>query len=146
MQGFADFSDSLLSGGLLICLALALGSFPWAFCVLPTWEGRGGERSLRRCVGLLAVGAAGLALCQLVSLALKDVVLSSLLGAEAFGRFSATLQFRAGLTRAMLAALLAVTRPPSARRSAGLSRPATPAATSVATASSIPMTSSLARS
>ena len=107
MQGFADFSDSLLSGALLIGLSLALGSFPWAFCALPTWEGRAGERSLRRCIALLAAGAAGLAICQLVSLALKDVVLSALLGAEAFGRFSATLQFRAGVIRAGLAALLA---------------------------------------
>jgi putative copper resistance protein D len=108
MQGFADFSDSLLSGALLICLSLVLGSLSWAFFVLPSWEGRGGERSLRRCVGLLAAGAAGLALCQLMSLALKNAVLSHLLGAEALGRFSATLQFRAGLARASLAALLAM--------------------------------------
>jgi hypothetical protein len=85
-----------------------LGSLSWAFFVLPSWEGQGGERSLRRCVGLLAAGAAGLALCQLMSLALKNAVLSDLLGAEAIGQFSATLQFRAGLARASLAALLAM--------------------------------------
>jgi hypothetical protein len=84
MQAFADFSDSLLSGALLICLSIALGSLPWAFFVLPTWEGRGGEQCLRRCVGLLAAGAVGLALCQFVTLALKNAVLSELLGAEAF--------------------------------------------------------------
>lgn len=109
MQAFADFSDSLLSGALLICLSLALGSLPWAFFVLPTWEGRGGEQSLRRCLGLLAAGAVGLALCQSVTLALKNAVLSEFLGAEAFEQFSATLQFRAGSARAALAALLAAT-------------------------------------
>jgi putative copper resistance protein D len=121
MQAFANFSDSLLSGALLICLSLALGSFPWAFFALPSWEGRSGERSLRRCVGLLAVGASGLALCQTAALALKFIVVSGFLDAEAFGRFSATLQFRAGSARIVLAVLLAAAawrlrREPRSRR------------------------------
>lgn len=107
MQGFANFSDSLLSGGLLIFLALALGGVPWALFVLPRWDGPAGERTLRRCIGLLAIGALGVAVCQLTTLTLKFLVVSQYAGDGAWWDFADTLQCRAGLTRITLALLLA---------------------------------------
>jgi putative copper resistance protein D len=57
---------------------------------------------------LLAVGAAALTVCQLVTLGLKAVVLAGYLGPDAFDNYPGTLQFRAGVTRAACAAALAV--------------------------------------
>ncbi len=121
MQGFADFVDSLLGGAILVALSIAVGGVVWGLAVLrpgPSAE----PRLLRRAVSLMALGAAALALAQAALLAVKVLLLTDYVGPDAFARFTATLQFRAGAARASVAAVLAAAalslraRPTSGRR------------------------------
>ncbi len=108
MQGFADFSDNLFGGALLVALSLAGGGVVFALAVLR--PGRSGmpASALVACARLTALGAAAMAVLQVAVLLLKVAVLSELTGTGALAKFAATLQARAGLTRATLAVLLAV--------------------------------------
>jgi putative copper resistance protein D len=107
VQGFADFSDSLVGGALLVALSLALGSVVWGLVVLRAWRRPVPERVVGRAIGLLVAGAAGVALCQLAAVVLKVLVLSEYVGASAFADFRATLQFRAAAARTLVALALA---------------------------------------
>ena len=115
MQAFADFSDSVLGGAILVALSVALGGVAFALLAVPgDAPATGAVRA--RCATLIAAGAALLACCQLASLGLKGAVLAQYFGPEAYGRFLATVPCRAGLVRAGLAVALAVTVLPLPRR------------------------------
>ena len=107
MQGFADFADSLLGGAILVALSLALGGVVWGLVVLRAPRGGVDPRIVRRAVGLLAAGAAGVAACQAAILALKVRMLAAYVGPVAFRQFTSTLQFRGGSARVLVAAGLA---------------------------------------
>ncbi len=115
MQGFADFSDGLLGGAILVALAIALGGVPFALLVTPR-DGADSDRLRGRAATLIAWGAFALGLCQIAALGLKAVVLAGYLGPEAFARYPGTLQFRAGATRAACGLLLAAAAALAARR------------------------------
>jgi putative copper resistance protein D len=108
MQGFADFVDSLLGGTILVALSLAVGGVAWGLVVLRPWQGAVESRLLQRAIGLIALGAALLALAQAALLGVKVLLLADYLGPGAFASFTTTLQFRAGVTRAAIAAVLAI--------------------------------------
>ncbi len=107
MQGFVDFADSLLAGALLVALSLAVGGVVWGLGVLGAPRRPVDPRVVRRSVGLVIAGAAGLVLLQAAELAIKAWVLAQYMGPQAFGDFTATLQFRAGVVRAVSGAALA---------------------------------------
>jgi copper resistance protein D len=107
MQGFADFVDSLLGGTILVALSAAVGGVVWTLAVLRPWRGDTEARVVRRSLAVATAGAAALSLAQVAHLGVKALLLSDYLGHDALPAFAATLQFRAGTTRAVLAAALA---------------------------------------
>ncbi len=108
MQGFADFSDGLLGGVLLVALAVALGGVAFALAVVPGERSAATDTLRARAAALLGWSAAVLAVCQLAVLCLKAIVLAGYLGPDVIARYPETLQFRAGLARAACAAALAM--------------------------------------
>jgi putative copper resistance protein D len=108
VQAFADFSSSLVGGFQLLAMALALGGVAWGWLVLMPWRPGVAPAAVRACVALLAAGAAGVAIGQVVALGLQVVVLSGPLERDAFARFRATLSFRAGSLQIGAAAALAL--------------------------------------
>jgi putative copper resistance protein D len=108
MPGLADLLEGLLRGAVLVGLCLLLGGVAWALYVL---RGPAGSPRpvIRRCLVLLGGGAVGLALGQILLLAIKARVLSESLGEGALGDFAATAHFRAALARALLALAVAGT-------------------------------------
>jgi putative copper resistance protein D len=121
MQGFLDFADSLLRGGLLVALSLALGGVAWGRFVLRAPVAAGEHDGLaRRCAASIALGAGILLLAQLTLLGIRALAIAADLGPGMAPALLATLPFRAGLTRAALAAVLlvaafALIRAPGAR-------------------------------
>ena len=95
MQAFADFSDSLLGGAILVALSITLGGVAFALLAVPARAAA--TRVVRaRCATLIAASGALLACCQLASLGLKASVLAEYLGPEAYSRFLAPSARRTG--------------------------------------------------
>ena len=108
MQGFADFADNLLRGGILLALSLALGGVVWGLYVLRAPDAPPEQTPLvRRCIGLTVWGAIGLMLLQSALLGIRATVLLEDLGIGSRGALLATLPFRGGMVRAVLALGLA---------------------------------------
>src|SRR5262249_20707211 len=105
----ADFLDTLLRGGVLLGVSLALGSVAWSLLVLRSLPSGAPETIRVRALRLLEIGAVVLALAQVLVLALKCLMLSDSLGSSALGDFVATRHFEAGAARALLALGLAWT-------------------------------------
>jgi len=114
MQAFADFSDSILGGAILVALSIALGGVAFALLAVPR-RAAASDVVRRRCATLIAASAAILGCGQLAALGLKAAVLAQYLGTDAYGRFLATLPCRAGLVRAVLAFALAAAAHPLRR-------------------------------
>ncbi|MFO1204207.1 MAG: CopD family protein [Burkholderiales bacterium] len=108
VQGVANFLDDFMGGLLLLSLALLIGSLVWAAFILRVGRGApGGEAAIvRRCVDVLRYGALALVVFQSLKILTKGVVLASSLGELPLGAYAATLQFRAGIVRIALAALI----------------------------------------
>jgi putative copper resistance protein D len=108
MQGFADFADNLLRGGILLGLSLALGGVVWGLYVLRAPDAPPAQAPLvRRCIALTVWGAIGLMLLQSALLGIRATVLLEDLGVGSRGALLATLPFRGGMLRALLALALA---------------------------------------
>jgi putative copper resistance protein D len=121
MQAFADFSDSVLGGAILVALSVALGGLVFALLAVPRHAP--GSRAVRaRSATLIAAGAAALGCCQIASLGLKVAVLAQYVGPDAYGRFLGTVPCRAGLVRAALAFVLAAAAWPLRRRPDAIGR------------------------
>jgi putative copper resistance protein D len=134
VQGFADFSDGLLGGAILVALAVALGGVAFALLVVPRDAGDATDALRARAALVLAWGAALLALCQVVVLGLKAIVLAGYLGPDIIARYPGTLQFRAGVARAACAAALAAAALLARRQPAAAGRWAAVVALAAATA------------
>jgi putative copper resistance protein D len=106
----SDFLAGLCRGLGLLGLAVAVGGVVWGLGVLRA-PGRGDvpPRAAGRCLGLVALGGAGLAVAQAAGLLLELYVLSVTLGRNPVGDLLATPHFAAGLTRVVFALALAVT-------------------------------------
>jgi putative copper resistance protein D len=107
MQGFAEVLDGLLSGTVLLALALAVGGVVWGLAVVRPWRGGVPDRVLGRAIVVMAAGAAALAVAQAATLGVTLLLLSQYAGPDVFASFTTTVQFRAGSTRAALAIALA---------------------------------------
>jgi len=120
MQGFADFADGLLGGTILVALSIAVGGVAWTVAVLRPWESDSRAPLLRRTLGFVAIGAAGLALAQAADLGVKALLLVDRFELSYFASFATTLQARAGSARilaagALVAAALALRARPTSR-------------------------------
>lgn len=108
VQGIANFLDDFMGGLILISLALLVGSLVWAAFILRI--GRAAARVdaaiAARCADLLRTGAFALAVFQSLKLLTKGVVLASSLGELPLDAYVATVQFRAGVARIVLATLV----------------------------------------
>ena len=124
MQGLADFLLSLLDYFALLSLSLVLGGVAWGLFVLRAGRHSFADEGMlaRRCVKVLFAGAVGLALTQPMELGITAWFLGEALQQPPFPAFFYTPQFQGGMTRAILAAGVAVAaawlgrRPGAARR------------------------------
>lgn len=109
MQGLANFIDDFLGGLILIAFSLAIGSLFWAALILRAWSTDPQRGAIaQRGVALLRLGAWSLAIAQGTKLAIKAVVLASVLGELPIDAYTGTAQFQAGLAQGLLAAVLAL--------------------------------------
>jgi putative copper resistance protein D len=105
----ADFLDTLLSGTLLVGVALSLGSLAWGWWVLRPLPRAVPEAAERRCLALMEAGSLVLAVSQALLLALRAMTLSDSLGSNVLADLIRTSNFEAGAVRAALALGLAGT-------------------------------------
>jgi putative copper resistance protein D len=109
IQGIANFTDDLMSGFQLISFCIAIGSVLWAFFVLRAGRTEDQDMLLLRCSHLLRIGAYTLGVTQAIELLLKALILSASLGDFPISAYFATVQFKAGVLRVVLALLLGIT-------------------------------------
>jgi putative copper resistance protein D len=105
VQGLANFLDDFMDGAQLIALSMVVGGVAWAFGVLEIWKPAPVliPSVLARCVRLLRAGALALAIAQLIKIVAKAAVLASSLEGLPWGAYASTVQFQAGVARALLA-------------------------------------------
>jgi copper resistance protein D len=110
MAQIADFVADILGGIELILLALALGGVVWALAILRPFGhgGLGAGAPLLRALRLIAAGAFGLALVQIVDMLLKAYILGATIGRSPFPDVLHTGYFQAGLVRTVLALAMAL--------------------------------------
>ncbi|HSF33870.1 MAG TPA: CopD family protein [Candidatus Tectomicrobia bacterium] len=109
MPALANFLTLLLDRLLFVAYACAAGGLVWSLLLCRPW-GLGAPAELRlahRSMALLRWGAMGMALAQLARLAVQAWLLAELFQRSPFPAFLYTLQCQAGLTRVLLAGLLA---------------------------------------
>ncbi len=110
MEGIADFLDSLIGGIDLSLFAFMLGSIAWGLFVLKPWEQdkNFSDTLLQSSVKLLYIGAFGLLITQLLKIVLKIWLMNVTLNIWPFPAFAHTIQFQAGLWRALFALVIAI--------------------------------------
>jgi copper resistance protein D len=110
MEGIADFLDALLGGIDLTSLALAVGSICWGLFILKPWRRYRNDEAVivHICVKIIYMGSFTLASVQLIEVAVKAWLIAETLGRSPFPAFADTIQFQAGLSRALFALLLAL--------------------------------------
>jgi len=108
MEGIADFLDALLGGIDLTSLALAVGSVFWGLFILKPWRRYHNDEAIivHLCVKIIYLGAFTLAAVQLIEVAVKAWLIEETLDRSPFPAFADTIQFQAGLARALFALLL----------------------------------------
>ncbi len=112
MEGIADFLDSLIGGVDLICYSLAIGGLLWGVFILRPWELITDQIKAQglladNTVSLIYKGAFALAIVQLLKIILKIWLMTAILDKWPFPEFAATTQFIGGMTRMLLALVLA---------------------------------------
>jgi len=105
LEGLANFLDDLMGGIALISFALSLGALIWNRLVLKALlpPGPGSDRLYRHSLRWLYLGAFALAASHALALAAKAWVLKETLGTLPWAAYTATVQFKAGLIRMLLA-------------------------------------------
>ncbi|HEB77310.1 MAG TPA: copper resistance protein [Methylothermaceae bacterium] len=108
LEGLANFIDDLMGGIALISFALSLGALIWNRLVLKSLlpPGSGSERLFRHSLRWLYLGAFALGASHGVALLAKAWVLKETLGVLPWAAYTATVQFKAGLIRMLLALAL----------------------------------------
>jgi putative copper resistance protein D len=104
-----DSLTGLLRGIGLLGLAVAAGGILWGLGVLRVWRGDLYPVVVRRCLDVVAIGAAGMGLAQAAALLLENYVLSATLGRSALVELLSTAYFTAGVARVLFSFGLAVT-------------------------------------
>ena len=108
MEGIADFLGALLGGIDLTSLALAVGGVFWGLFILKPWRRYCNDETIvvHLCVTIVYLGAFALAAVQLIEVAVKAWLIAETLDRSPFPAFADTIQFQAGLLRALFALLL----------------------------------------
>lgn len=114
LQGLANFVDDLLGGVGLIALSALIGSLVFGLVVLRSASRAPAApaEALRVCVTWIRRGALSVAVIQCLRLFLKGVLLKAALGELPWGAFFDTVQVRAGIVRALLAAAIVMAARP----------------------------------
>ncbi|MDD2759427.1 MAG: CopD family protein, partial [Methylomonas sp.] len=108
MEGIADYLDSLIGGVDLTFYSIAIGGLFWGLLVLRPWENDTNYNNalLNKTAGLIEFGSKALIITQLSKIGLKIWLMAVTLGKSPFPAFFHTVQFNAGLSRAMFALVL----------------------------------------
>ena len=109
MEGIANYLDSLIGGVDLAFYSMAIGGLLWGLFVLRPWldETDYNNSMLEKTVNLIYFGAKSLVITQVSKIVLKIWLMAATLGKSPFPAFFETVQFQAGLSRALFAAVLA---------------------------------------
>lgn len=105
MEGIADYLDSLIGGVDLSFYSIAIGGLIWGSFILRPWDEDSNYNStlLAKTVALIQFGAKALVITQLSKIGLKIWLMTVTLGKSPFPAFFQTVQFQAGLARALSA-------------------------------------------
>lgn len=105
MEGIANYLDSLIGGVDLTFYSIAIGGLMWGLFVLRPWDEDSNYNNalLEKTVSLIYFGSKALVITQLSKIGLKIWLMTVTLGKSPFPAFFETVQFRAGLARALFA-------------------------------------------
>lgn len=105
MEGIADYLDSLIGGIDLTFYSIAIGGLLWGWLILKPWDEDANFNTplLEKTVSLIQFGAKALVFTQLSKIGLKIWLMAATLGKSPFPAFFETVQFQAGLARALSA-------------------------------------------
>ena len=105
MEGIANYLDSLIGGVDLTFYSITIGGLMWGLFVLRPWDENSNYNSalLEKTVSLIYFGSKALVITQLSKIGLKIWLMTVTLGKSPFPAFFETVQFRAGLARALFA-------------------------------------------
>lgn len=108
MEGIADFLDSMIGGVDLSFYCMVIGGLLWGLFVLTPWRPHPlYNDALTGCsIKLLQWGAFAVALTQVFKIILKIWLMTATLDRWPFPAFAETVQFQAGMTRALFALVL----------------------------------------
>jgi len=108
MQGIADFLDALIGGVDLSFYCMAIGGLLWGFFVLKPWKHHPlyNDALLTTSVKLIKMGAYAVAITQIFKIILKIWLMTATLDRWPFPAFAETVQFQAGIVRALFAVIL----------------------------------------
>lgn len=110
MEGIANYLDSLVGGVDLTFYSMVIGGLFWGVFVLRPWmeETHYNNTLLEKSIGLIHYGTKALVITQLSKIGLKVWLMAATLGKSPFPAFFYTLQFQAGMVRAVFAMILAI--------------------------------------
>ena len=105
MEGIANYLDSLIGGVDLTFYSIVVGGVFWGLFVLRAWQDGAAYNNtlLDKSVGLIHFGSKALVITQLIKIGLKIWLMVATLGKSPFPAFFETLQFQAGMVRAVFA-------------------------------------------
>ena len=105
MEGIANYLDSLVGGVDLTFYSIVVGGVFWGLFVLRAWQDGAAYNNtlLDKSVGLIHFGSKALVITQLIKIGLKIWLMVATLGKSPFPAFFETLQFQAGMVRAVFA-------------------------------------------
>lgn len=105
MEGIADYLDSLIGGVDLTFYSIAIGGLLWGLFVLKPWDDETHYNTtlLEKTVNLIHFGSKALVITQLSKIGLKIWLMAVTLGKSPFPAFFNTVQFQAGMARALSA-------------------------------------------
>ncbi|MCK9606252.1 MAG: CopD family protein [Methylomonas sp.] len=105
MEGIADYLDSLIGGVDLTFYSIAIGGLLWGLFVLKPWDDKTHYNTilLEKTVNLIHFGSKALVITQLSKIGLKIWLMAVTLGKSPFPAFFNTVQFQAGMARALSA-------------------------------------------
>lgn len=106
----ADFLDSFIGGIDLVCYSLLVGGLIWGITILCPWfpSAQYSNSLVVQSLRLTRSGAYALVITQVVKIMLKIWLMTATLGHWPFPAFAETVQFQAGVVRALCALGLAI--------------------------------------
>ncbi len=110
MAGLADFLDAILGGIDLICFSLAIGTLYWGLLIIKPWHP---EQSIDPRLAAISIrtlykGAFALTAVQLITIVVKAWLIFEAIDQSPFPAYAKTIQFQAGILRALFAFCLGV--------------------------------------